>query len=430
MSYKEETNISAEKRRTACRIYRGATTIASNKASRALVLTLTIVMLIIGGYSVATASTVMEWYGIAGWGMILAIMGAIACYMASNPLKSTEIEQGLYRAGVVNSAGESPILMVSIPLDGNAHRLVFLASGVPITEWKDRQAAIEAALNVVITRIAQGKNRREIEITCIDGAAQFPDRIPFIETRFGLSNTELLLGKDITGAKILMDLSVIPHALIGGATGSGKTILLKSLLIQSVNKGMHVVVIDLKGGADYSETWNANATLLMSHEHVQTELEGIVDEMEHRKQEFHSAGTKDIDAYNEGCTDKLERIVIGCDEIADLLVAKGVTKEEKERIQAITAMLSKIARQGRAFGIHLLLATQRPDADVLNGQIKSNMGLRICGRANDILSRIILDDDSASELIPSDAQGLFIDQDGVVFKAPYCTDKDFEKGGR
>ncbi len=430
MSYKEETNVSAEKRRTVCRIYKGATAIAANRISRTVVLVLAVAMLIIGGYNVVTAPTVMECYGVIGWGLMAAILGAMACYLASNPLKSTEIEQGLYRAGVVNSAGESPILIAVIPLDGNAYRLAFLASGVPISEWKDKQAAIEAALNMVITRIAQGKTRREIEITCIDGAVRFPDMISFNETRFGLSDTELLLGKDITGAKILMDLSVIPHALIGGATGSGKTILLKSLLIQSVNKGMKVVVIDLKGGADYSETWNANATLLMSHEHVQTALEGIVDEMERRKQVFHSAGTKDIDTYNEQNSDKLVRIVIGCDEIADLLVVKGLSKEEKETVQDITAMLSKIARQGRAFGIHLLLATQRPDADVLSGQIKSNMGLRVCGRANDILSRIILDDDSASELIPSDAQGLFIDQDGVIFKAPYCTDEDFEKGGK
>lgn len=430
MSYKEDANVNTEKRRAFCRIYKGAKTIGGNRISRAVVLALAIAMLIIGGYNVVTASTAMECYGAIGWGLMAAILGALACYLASNPLKSTEIEQGLYRAGVVNSAGESPILIAVTSLDGNAHRLAFLASGVPISEWKDKQAAIEAALNVVITRVSQGKNRREIEITCIDGTVQFPDMISFNETRFGLSNTELLLGKDITGTKILMDLSVIPHALIGGATGSGKTILLKSLLIQSVNKGMKVVVIDLKGGADYSETWNANATLLMSHEHVLTALEGIVDEMERRKQVFHSAGTKDIDAYNERNFDKLERIVIGCDEIVDLLVVKGLSKEEKETVQSITAMLSKIARQGRAFGIHLMLATQRPDADVLNGQIKSNMGLRVCGRANDILSRIILDNDSASELIPSDAQGLFIDQDGVMFKAPYCTDEDFEKGGK
>ena len=82
-------------------------------------------------------------------------------------------------------------------------------------------------------------------------------------------------------------------------------------------------------------------------------------------------------------------------------------------------MFATLARLGRAFGIHLILATQRPDANILPGQIKNNMDFRVCGRAESVLSGIILDNTSAAEQIPKDARGRFITGDGTVFQAYY-----------
>ena len=90
--------------------------------------------------------------------------------------------------------------------------------------------------------------------------------------------------------------------------------------------------------------------------------------------------------------------------------------EKKKLLAQIENRLSTIARQGRAFGIHLILATQRPDANVLPGQIKNNMDFRVCGRAGNVLSQIILDNTSAAEQIPKDARGRFITGDGTVFQ--------------
>ena len=84
--------------------------------------------------------------------------------------------------------------------------------------------------------------------------------------------------------------------------------------------------------------------------------------------------------------------------------------------------IGTIARQGRAFGIHLILATQRPDSTILNGQIKNNINYRICGRADNVLSMIILDKTDAADQIPEDAQGRFILQDGTIFQAYWFED--------
>ena len=88
----------------------------------------------------------------------------------------------------------------------------------------------------------------------------------------------------------------------------------------------------------------------------------------------------------------------------------------------IESKLSMIARQGRAFGIHLILATQRPDSNILHGQIKNNITYRICGRADNVLSQIILDNTSAADQIPEDSQGRFILNDGTVFQAYWFDD--------
>lgn len=88
-----------------------------------------------------------------------------------------------------------------------------------------------------------------------------------------------------------------------------------------------------------------------------------------------------------------------------------------ERIDAIIGYLATIARQGRAVGIHLILATQRPDATIIPGQIKNNIDCRICGRADNVLSQIVLDSTEASTAIPKDAQGRFLMNDGTMFQA-------------
>ena len=90
----------------------------------------------------------------------------------------------------------------------------------------------------------------------------------------------------------------------------------------------------------------------------------------------------------------------------------------------IESRLSLIARQGRAFGIHLILATQRPDANILSGQIRNNINCRICGRADNVLSQIILDNTDAADLIPKHARGRFLLHDGTVFQSFLLDDMD------
>ena len=160
-------------------------------------------------------------------------------------------------------------------------------------------------------------------------------------------------------------------------------------------------------------------------------LTELTDELERRKTLLRATGSANIGDYNKQSAVHLQRHIFACDEVAEVLDKTGLTKEQKERLGLIENRLSIIARQGRAFGIHLILATQRPDANILSGQIRNNIDCRVCGRADTILSQIILDNTSAAEQIPKHKAGRFILHDGTVFQGFRVNETNiFEEGGR
>ena len=139
-------------------------------------------------------------------------------------------------------------------------------------------------------------------------------------------------------------------------------------------------------------------------------LATLVNELERRKKLFAEQGYPNIAAYNKGTGEHLKRLIFGCDEVAEVLDKTGMDK-------------------GRAFGIHLILATQRPDAQLIPGQIRNNLDCRICGRAERVLSELVLDSPAAAEQIPKDARGRFLLHDGTVFQAYWFNERNVERFG-
>lgn len=239
----------------------------------------------------------------------------------------------------------------------------------------------------------------------------------------------LILGESLFNT-VCISLNDYPHILIGGATGSGKTLLLKLLLMQCINNGFIVNIADFKGEVDFGRIWENHCTFVTDISNTIKKLYEIIAELENRKKLYAQNGYKNISNYNKHEIIKHKRIIFACDELAELLDTTGLSTKEKEPIKKIQNQLSSLARLGRAFGIHLILATQRPDANIISGQIKNNISYKICGRADQVLSQIILDNTDASTYIPSDSKGLFLNQDGTLFKA-YLFDEttDIQGGG-
>ena len=327
------------------------------------------------------------------------------------------------RIGMTNSAGEVPMLLTRTQDKRhiNVEILEFDAVGIPLTGWEKERGYIEAALNVNIVKIIEGRNKRRILLHVVPADSGLPDFIEWNDSYLTDDDSTLILGKSQLGLESV-DLSKIPHILLGGSTGSGKSILLKVLLVQSLNKNAIVTIADFKGGVDFPRMWHDKCKMCFDEETLLPILTELTEELQRRKTLFRGAGCANISDYNKQSAVPLQRHVFACDEVAEVLDKTGLTKEQKERIGLIENRLSMIARQGRAFGIHLILATQRPDANILSGQIRNNIDCRVCGRADTILSQIILDNTTAAEQIPKDKAGRFILHDGTVFQGFWIDD--------
>ena len=326
--------------------------------------------------------------------------------------------------GLVNHARMPPDLLRKRRDKDNARVTVweFRNQSIPLQEWEKKRLAIETALGITIVKLTYAKGKSRVLVYAVPAGDDLPEVLKWKDSYLSLDSFVLVLGESYTGP-VTVNLTHIPHILLGGSTGSGKSVLLKLLLMQALRKGAEVYIADFKGGVDFPKVWHEKCRMCFTEEDLCDTLDRLVEELERRKSALKALGCPNIDAYNEIAERPLQRLIFACDEVAEVLDKTGRSKEDKELLAQIENRLSTIARLGRAFGIHLMLATQRPDANIIPGQIKNNMDFRVCGRADSVLSQIILDNTSAAEQIPKDARGRFITGDGTVFQG-YLFDEE------
>lgn len=323
----------------------------------------------------------------------------------------------LHKIGMVNYIGETPIYLYHEKDKDttNVEIWYFSAKGISLKEWLDKKDKIETIFNVIVVDIKNSLRKDTILLYTMPVGTALPTYIEWKNKYLQWESFVLVLGRGYKGL-VTVNLTKIPHILLGGSTGSGKSILLKSLLIQALKKDAIVYIADFKGGVDFTADWCKGCNLCFDEKYLIGILSQLVKELESRKDLFRKTGCSNIDEYNKRDEAYLQRYIFACDEVAEILDKTGLSKEQKEVVNQIEGYLSTIARQGRAFGIHLILATQRPDANILSGQIKNNMDCRICGRADKVLSQIILDNSDGADTIPKDIGGRFLMNDGKVFQ--------------
>lgn len=211
----------------------------------------------------------------------------------------------------------------------------------------------------------------------------------------------------------------MPHGIVAGATGGGKTALLRCIVHQAIMKKYNVNVMDFKRGGDfasleqerqkYCDLENGYGKFLVSDPRdANNLLSSLIVEVSGRMQRFKESGVSNIYEYNALGKDRINPWLVVIDEAAELLDVKTSDKAAKELYAEINQSLRTLARTSRAAGVHLLLGFIRPDANVLDGQIKNNLLWRVCGYFTDpAASRIVLDNDKATEL-PPEIKGRFI----------------------
>jgi len=362
--------------------------------------------------------------------LVMAIGLFMLLILLGTPFGSKSTRDNLLRVGLKNHAGEPPLLLYKRK-DKKDKRLMvleFLANGISPSDWDDKRANIETALNIHVVKVEEGINKRRVLLYAVPAKNGLSKLVHWNNGYLSKNAFELVLGEGLLG-KVTVNLSKIPHLLLGGSTGSGKSVLLKLLLMQCIKKGADVYLADFKGGVDFPSVWHKKCRIIIEQKELSDLLTEIENQLAHRRSMLLKARCVNIDQYNQETGANLQRIIIACDEVAEVLDKTGLDKDKKMIISEIESKLSTIARLGRAFGIHLILSTQRPDATILSGQIKNNIDYRICGRADDVLSKIILDNTSASDQIPKDAQGRFLTHDKVLFQSYLFDEVEVLEGG-
>ena len=256
------------------------------------------------------------------------------------------------------------------------------------------------------------KKRKGVFIKEIVGSESFQSRTPSIP---------IAIGKDIFGKPQTADLKKMPHLLVAGTTGAGKSVfinsLLASLLYRFTPEEMNLILIDPKQIelTSYNDIPHLLLPVVTEPKKASLALHWAVQEMERRYRVIAKAGVRDIETYNqkfeklgsEGMTElvnknlnpnedavpaeKMPKLVIVIDELADLMMTAKADVENN---------ICRIAQKARAAGMHLVLATQRPSTDVVTGLIKANMPSRICFKVSSkIDSRVIFESGGAEKLL-------------------------------
>lgn len=241
----------------------------------------------------------------------------------------------------------------------------------------------------------------------------------------------IALGKDIVGDPFITDLKKLPHLLIAGTTGSGKSVginaMLLSLLYRNSPKTLRLIMIDPKmlEFSIYNDIPHLLTPVITQAKQAITALANLVNEMERRYKIMSHTKTKNIENYNEKIKktggETFPYIVVIIDELADLMMTSG---------KDVEFYIGRLAQMARASGIHLLVATQRPSVDVVTGLIKANLPSRISYRVGQkIDSKVILDQMGAESLLGR-GDMLFTppSSTGVIrLHAPFASEEEIEK---
>ena len=252
----------------------------------------------------------------------------------------------------------------------------------------------------------------------------------FVQSESSLTTA---VGLDISGNPIVTDLKKMPHGLVAGSTGSGKSVFINSILISLLYKAhpsdVRLLLIDPKMVelAPYNHIPHLAAPVITDVKAATAALKWAVEEMDRRYELFAHSGARDIVRYNQKAMEsglpehKLPYLVIIIDELADLMMMSPADVEEA---------ICRIAQKARACGIHLLVATQRPSVDVITGLIKANIPTRIAfSVSSQVDSRTILDQGGAEKLLGR-GDMLFLENGTsktVRLQGTFVTDDEIEK---
>ncbi len=343
----------------------------------------------------------------------------------------------------LNSNNPSAEFIEKILLDFGIKGKIKKVSNGPVVSLYEFEPAAGIKVSKIINLsedIARNTSSLSARVAIIPGKNTVGIEIPN-EKRDGVVLSEILhsdnfskndiklpiaLGKSISGSPIIADLTSMPHLLIAGTTGSGKSVcintIISSLLFRHNPDICKFILIDPKmlELSSYEGIPHLLTPVITDAKKATAALSWTVREMENRYKLMSSVGVRNIDGYNQKHKIKMPYIVVVVDEMSDLMLISG--KEIENCVQKLSAM-------ARAAGIHIIMATQRPSVDVITGTIKANFPTRISFQVSSkIDSKTILGEQGAEQLLGK-GDMLFMSSANKIFRihGPYMSENEIEK---
>lgn len=336
-------------------------------------------------------------------------------------------------SGLKNAIGKLPGFVFDKPMDDVTRRMRLTRANLTIAQFQGAKDALESALQVYIDDIVENRERGTVDITYASLAMPKEVKIPDFKD---IGKRKFLIG-ETRAKKIYFDFDETPHLLVGGQSGGGKSTFLRQMIttLYLNNPSFRFSLVDLKGGLEFQIFERLKRIETVPDVKTALDILGRLErELVRRMEVLKQAQCKDISAYLSKTVEERKRIegqaydrtpvvpeIVVIDEAAELFMAGDRSKAANAQIAK--SHVIKIAAQGRAVGIHLIVATQRPDVRAVDGQIKANLSGTLAFRMpNHASSMTILDNTRAAHLpkVPGRAvwkTGLEL----VEIQTPYVT---------
>jgi len=304
-------------------------------------------------------------------------------------------------AGLESKIGRLPSLISDFPLDPMTRKMRLTNAGFPVSSFLNQAKYIESELGIFIDEIKENREKRAVDIIY----SHYPMAAEVLYSQDSTSRSYEFVVGQTRAHTITATLRDTPHLLVAGQTGGGKSTFLRQFIVHTHlhEKDCKFLLIDLKGGLEFSMFEDRKQFAVVPHVLAAVEqLKHINTLLEERMIFLKENKCKDIDAYfkKETKSEKpinLSRQIVVVDEAAEMFLA-GHHAKSTEVLEA-RGILSRVARQGRAVGVHLVVATQRPDSRSLDPQVKANLTGVICFQMmNDASSIAVLGNGRATDL--------------------------------
>ena len=355
-----------------------------------------------------------------GVASVLFVWGFAPC------LAKKRHQKKLSAVGLKNATGQAPKIIGIKNLGGGREKITLDSFGVGMDSYRAKKSHIEAAFGGVVESMGTGRSPRFVEI--VSATMPLPSKVMFSDVE-GTSpgNATFVVGKSFSGV-LKVDLRTLPHLMIAGTTGGGKSVFFKQVLLSLLasTPKIQLYLLDLKKGVEMGVFGTLpNVRVAKTEEEAVAVLECLKDEMDRRFEFLEKNNSKEIVPER----DKMDRIIVGVDEASVIYTktrGKGHKKELAERARELTDDLAKLSR---AAAIHLILATQKVTKETIDTKVQENVGGRMCFRMNTLQgSMTVLGNKRAHQLPDIKGRGIWASgADFIEVQTPLLEEEELEE---